>query len=611
MVKQLFGGLLLLIVHQAGAQITYSIPRGGVWQYEPAAEDWFPSLVRYHPVNDEAGRNDLLQQRKQEAERRWPLRAELPSSQPRNELDSLSVWKGFQGNVMGNSVPNDNDIAVSSTGYLISVMNTSIFRYDLNKDSALGSISLHNFSLPLGINASKYDPKVIYDPAYNRFIIAFLAGFKHDNTHIILAFSSSDHPNDPWYLYTLPGNPLQDDLWSDFPMMALSEQELFFTINHLVDDSSWQTGWRRTVIWQIRKADGFAGDTLRVMLHDTVQHNGRLIRNLCPVKGSTGFYGNEMYFLSQRNMDLANDTFFLVRITDTIGSPQLALEVRSIRAPSAYFFPTNAVQPHVTKLATNDSRVLGAFYHQGAIQFVGNTTDTVSGLSSFYHGMLQQVPDSTTITFQVFSHGQLCFGYPNLAYVGDGSSSDHRAVIIVLRSSSTVYPGYSVLLTDGPGNYSPLTPVVNGQSYHYVIAGTQRWGDYTGAQRNYVAGDRVWVNGSFATASHKINTWIADIGLQAAPSGTAGVVVQEAAVRVLPNPVAETASVWVDAVQPALARFELLGVDGRYYRLLMEEFLRPGRNQFTCSLLPLPAGVYLLRVVTANGVLAEQKIMKP
>ncbi|MCS6916083.1 MAG: T9SS type A sorting domain-containing protein [Chitinophagales bacterium] len=597
------------VMSSAASQHMMVVPRAGTWNYDPNAEDYFPTLVRHGQISDEAGRSGQMEQLKTEAERRWPLRQSKTASL-RNTLDSLHVWKGFQGNVMGNSVPNDNDIAVSTTGYLISVMNTSIFRYDLNKDSALGTISLNFFANPLGITAGKYDPKVIYDPAANRFIIAFLAGFKHDNTHIILGFSSSDHPNDPWYLYSLPGNPLNDDLWSDFPMFALSEHELFFTINHLVDDSSWQTGWRRTVIWQIRKSDGFAGDSLHVMLHDTIQYNGRLIRNLCPVKGSTGFYGREMYFLSQRNMDAANDTFFLVRITDTIGSPQQQLEVRAVQSPGAYFFPVNAVQPHVTKLATNDSRVLGAMMHEGTIQFVGNTTDTLTGRSAFYHGVLRGVPDSLKLDFRIIGHDDLCFGYPNLAYIGDGTPEDHRAVIITLRSSSTVYPAFSVLLTDGNGAYSELTPVVNGQSYHYVIAGTQRWGDYTGAQRNYVTGNRVWVNGSFATSSHKINTWIADIGLQPPPSGVASLSGTNTGIKILPNPTDQWVSVWVDTDKPQFASFELLGTDGRFYRLLLQDYLRPGRNQFTCSMHPLPKGMYVLRVTTAQGVLAKEKIVK-
>ncbi|MCS6990693.1 MAG: T9SS type A sorting domain-containing protein [Chitinophagales bacterium] len=591
------------------AQQSFRVPLGATWTDQLGGEDWFPSLVRYQQINDEAGSSDALTMLKAEAERRWPLRDKF-LAEPRNTLDSLYVWKGFQGNVMGNSVPNDNDIAVSTTGYLISVMNTSIFRYDLNKDSALGSISLHYFASPLGINAAKYDPKVIYDPIANRFIIAFLAGFQSDNTHIILAFSSSDHPNDPWYLYRLPGNPLNDGLWSDFPMFALTEHELFFTINHLMDDSSWQTGWRRTVIWQIRKADGYAGDTLLAVLHDTIQYQGRLIRNLCPVKGSTGFYGREMYFLSQRNMDVVNDTFFLVRITDTIGSPQMQLQVWAIKSPSSYFFPVNAVQPHVTKLATNDSRVLGAVYHAGTIQFVGNTTDTATGRSAFYHGVLRGVPDSMELDFRIIGHSDLSFGYPNLAYVGDGSPDDQRCVIIVLRSSSTVFPGFSVMLTDGQGQYSALTSVINGQSYHYVIAGTQRWGDYTGAQRNYVTGDRVWVNGSFATISHKINTWIADIGLEPPASGVPASAAAQTQIKILPNPAHELLNVWVELDRPQRAAFELVSADGRFYRLLLDEYLRPGRNEFSCSVRPLPAGTYILRIRTQHQVLAEKLIVK-
>ncbi|MBL0052360.1 MAG: hypothetical protein IPP29_13025 [Bacteroidetes bacterium] len=45
-------------------------------------------------------------------------------------------------------------------------------------------------------------------------------------------------------------------MWTDFPMMALTNDELFITVNLLYPDSSWQTGFNETIIWQVNKHDG-------------------------------------------------------------------------------------------------------------------------------------------------------------------------------------------------------------------------------------------------------------------------------------------------------------------------------------------------------------------
>jgi hypothetical protein len=519
------------------------------------------------------------------------------------------LWKGLQGNANTGSVPNDNDIAVSSTGFLVSVMNTSIFKYDLNADTSMGQISLAAFASALGNTNSKYDPKAIYDPDLNKFIVVFLAGFTHTTTSIIVAFSENDNPNGNWNLYELPGNPLDDSLWTDFPMVALTNHELFITVNHLVDNESWQTGWRRTVIWQVNKFDGFNGDSLHTQLHFDINLDGKKIRNLCPAKGGSHLYGSDIYFLSDRNLAASNDTFFLVHITDTINAPSQQLTAMALISPLTYFVPINGLQFSGGDLATNDARVLGAFYENNKIQFVGNTTDTFTATSAFYHGVISDVANAPSIDLHIISHPEYSYGYPDLSYAGK-NSGDNTAIINHLRSGINLNGGNAALVTDGAGNYSEVKNVKSGDSYSSQLLGTERWGDYTGSQIDYNEPGKVWVNGSYFTSTHKTTTWISHLSLTPPPASVHNINTDAHALNVYPNPSADEVMIEFVTEKYSDCDFNLFDANGKLIKVLMKERVKPGTNQFRFSMAPLSSGEYLLSIISDGKVIASQKVIK-
>lgn len=605
-------GVFLVVSKSSVAQQQYfPIPLSATQIVSEINNDWNPSLISLdREAGDEFMDAKILEERKEQLQKRIDQNYSGSSGESsiRDELDTPFVWRNFQGNLYNYSVPNDNDIAVSNSGYVVSVMNSTIFMYDLNMDTAIKYISLDAFATSLGNVNDKYDPKAIYDPVENKFVVVFLAGFTDVTSSIIVAFSQNDFPGGAWNFYEIPGNPLNDSLWSDYPAIALTQDELFVTVNHLHNDEPWQTGWVRSVIWQIDKSNGYAGAELSTELHHEVTFDGRRIRNLCPVKGGSTLYGPDIYFLSERNLDISNDTFFLVHLTDTIAAPSQALNAMVLKSDVPYFIPINAKQSSGGDLATNDSRVLGAFYENDRIQFVGNTTDTVSGTAAIYHGVITDPAGSPMFTLHVLSDDTIHYGYPNLAYNGTGTQ-DNTAIIVVMRSAVNLFPGYSVISTDGMGSYSALKNGKSGQSYVSVIPGTERWGDYSGAQRRYDDPGKVWVNGSYGTTAHKISTWISEIALDPPPTGINQPLASSQHVLVFPNPAAEKISVAFKLDHSSNGLFELLDVNGRKVKTLLQERVLAGKNEFAFSTSPLPAGIYFL-VVSINGeVICRQEVV--
>jgi hypothetical protein len=70
-------------------------------------------------------------------------------------------------------------------------------------------VSLDTFGALIQHPHGKYDPRVIYDPKRDRFIIVFLNGFTDQTSFIYVAFSESNDPLGNWHLYTLPAIPFR------------------------------------------------------------------------------------------------------------------------------------------------------------------------------------------------------------------------------------------------------------------------------------------------------------------------------------------------------------------------------------------------------------------
>ena len=233
-----------------------------------------------------------------------------------NKTDTPLVSYAFEGNPYSGSVPNDNTMAISNDGIVVAAINTNIIFYDTKTDSLLKTISLSNFSDTLStVSKHQYDPKAIYDYQNDRFILVYLAGTKSYESDIIVAFSQTSDPLGEWNFYHLPGNPLNDTSWTDYPAISLSNDDLIITGNLLKDGGSWQTSFKQSVVWQIDRKTGFQGDSLKTKLYHDIAYNNKNIRNIHPVRGGNAFYGPEIYLLSNQNFALESDTFYFVKIS--------------------------------------------------------------------------------------------------------------------------------------------------------------------------------------------------------------------------------------------------------------------------------------------------------
>lgn len=427
--------------------------------------------------------------------------------------------------------PLDNTMAISNDGMLMVSVNSIVYAYDLNADTAIFkpsssnyTISFQNFASSLNFDSDDYpfDPKLLYDPNNDRFVMTFLAGRTPSDSRIVVGFSSTNNPGDTWYMYEISGNPRSLNEWTDYPAIAITENDLFYTVNLIDADSSWQAGFRGSIIWQVPLEDAFSGvSSLPVTLWDDVKYDGKYTRNLCPVEGGAEPLGPNMYFLSNRNFDVQNDSIFLIEVTDRYASGNAEMNVKLGITNAPYGMPPNGRQEDTdpnesgSGLQTNDSRMLGAILHNGNIQYVGNTMNFNTGFAAVYHGKISNVTSkSPTFEGTVIGDSIRDYGYPNIAFTGT-DTEENETIIAFNHTSPTDFAGVSCVYYSDCDGYSDVMTLKEGDNYvdqlNYSVAGYERWGDYFGIQRLYNEPGKVWTSGFYGLSNNQSSIWMSEI----------------------------------------------------------------------------------------------------
>lgn len=412
-------------------------------------------------------------------------------------------------------IPNDNTLALSNDGLVLTSSNTFIWGWDTKNDTMLfleGKINLRNVVDFIPGTPHCFDPKLHYDPVNDRFILIFLINNQPTSSKIAVAFSQTNNPNDGWNVYLLPGNPLNNNRWTDFPAFSISEHSLYLTVNLIIPDVSWQVGFDGSIIWQMDLNQGYAGeDSVSSIFHHDIKFGNRFIRNLHPVCGAEGVI-DTAYFLSNRNFDVENDSIFVLRLPSRIEeTPNLDIRVR--QSNLRYGVPPNGAQTGVpigntTKgLQTNDARVLGAIrMPDGKIQFVSTTREFNDGKAAIYHGVIQDPGSSAIIKARVITDSVRDYGYPNIAFSGN-ENCDQEVIIGFNHTSRSDYAGVSAIYCNNDTAYSDVITLKVGDNYVNRLGGTERWGDYFGIQRHYPS-QQVWTAGFYGTQSKQNSTWV-------------------------------------------------------------------------------------------------------
>jgi hypothetical protein len=510
---------------------------------------------------------------------------------------SPQLIKGFIGNT-GNSVPLDNDIAVGNNGFVISVVNSNIRCYD-DTGTLLLSESLSKLDSLLHTYTYISDPRVIYDPSNDRFILVCFTGSLSTTSKIIVAFSSSNDPSLDWNVYFLNGNSFNDSTWSDYPIIAINKSDLFITFNQVKDNVNWQIGFKQSVIWQIDKSKGYNADTLKYDLWSNLNLNGRNYRNICPAKYQDSNMPNDMYFVSLRNVDFSNDSIFLFHISNSQQSGLAQLTTQVLKSNKPYGFPPNPKQKNGQYLMTNDARILAAINYDNKIYFGSNSINPLYFNAGVYLGTIKNLTSTPSVTAQVFSTNKIEYAYPSMAITG--INSGYGVVYNINHCVSDSFAGVSNLYQDMNGNYSTINRIKDGNSsINVLMDSTERWGDYSGVHRKFNDPCITYSAGTYIYGS-SLRTWIQIAKSCNISAGVGAEKMDIIAAKIFPNPTQNRCIIDFELKEKQWLSFYLNSIDGKQSQILLQHNCKAGNNKFSISTDEISNGIYLLQAFNSKG----------
>jgi hypothetical protein len=312
-----------------------------------------------------------------------------------------------------------------------------------------------------------------------------------------------------------------------------------------------------------------------------------------------------MHFLTLRNVDATNDSIFVTTIDDSYISGNADLSIQVLKSPVAYGFPPNARQKksglNNNYLMTNDARVLAAIYENDYIHFGSNTVNPQFMNAGIYLGTIKNISTPTpVVSADILSSATMEYGYPSMTVVGN--INDHKILYTFSHCITDSFPGTSVLLKVGNGDYSDVISVKNGTSVINILADSvDRWGDYTNVQRKYNNPTRAYLSGSWGKSGGN-NCWVSIIDNIEWTTGTQEIA-DQAASQLFPNPVSQqrfTTRFTNETAQHL--KFEILDMQGRRIALMLDTYIKQGLNEFSFTTEQLAAGNYIFKISTREGL---------
>lgn len=504
--------------------------------------------------------------------------------------------------------PMDHDIAISNGGLIMSTSNTKVYVYDttgLQRD-------LSSFSTFYSGSPNTTDPRVVYNPDYDRFIFIFLSGFTHTDNKVVVCFSQTNDPEGAWNVYTLNGNAnvaYFGNVWMDYPNMGMSNTDLFISCNPFTDAGV----SKGAHIYQVKMADGF-GAAASLTVKGWSTNTGF---TLCPAQGWTGGYGDNLFFISTRSLAAATTSFRMYEVTGNVDDAGAALIKYDINGDLSYDNAPDVSQMGTTTDLDNGSmRVRSAYYENGQIFFC--FSGSTSGVAEIYLGKITglSTPSFASIHGQYIRIDTVEIGVPSVAYGGYQNAAGDNATLLMFNSGgSTRFPGNGVVMIEPDGTMG--VPLILKNGFTYCKQGStnpERWGDYTDAVQRYNHKQEVWVSGYYGydPTNHRHGTWISRLQITSPQSvGVEPAAPAEPAIVLYPNPVDESSQLMIHFEVPTTQAYRgrIYDAQGKMVHLVSENRLSQGTAYLTFNTGPLAAGTYTLVITGDNGEIYRDKFV--
>jgi hypothetical protein len=404
--------------------------------------------------------------------------------------------------------PPDPIMAVGPSHVLVMV-NSSLAVYNKTGGAPLIQKTLSSWFSSVNPGTTMiFDPKCVYDPWNQRFIVLALA--RNDTTqksYYLLSVSKTNSAAGSWWSWKLDATKNGSTAttnWADYPQIGYDSSTsgaIYITSNQFAFGGGFQYSKLRI----LKKSQLYSGASLGWYdFWNYKNANGTAVFTWQPVQTTSGTTGE--WLVNTVSASSGNQITLYKVSNPTATTPTLTrtgtFNVRS------YTAPPDAKQKGGSELIdTGDCRLYNAVYKYGYIYT--STVEAYKWGDSTTESALRYLKLNTSgvsVTFdKTYGGNNSYYFYP--AIDADTSSNIY---LVFSRSSSTEYAGvrFSGRKTTDTAMQASA-PLKAGEAYYVRKdgSGRNRWGDYSGIARDWSTG-HIWVYGEYAKPSNQWGTWI-------------------------------------------------------------------------------------------------------
>jgi len=421
--------------------------------------------------------------------------------------DSLIISQSFEGIPQTNYNPPDDYIAVGPN-HLVMVVN-NLFRIYDKSGNIQKTINAAEWYSNLVSGAAPVDPKVLYDPFDNRWVMVWIyIDHVQFRSFYIISVSDDDDPNGVWFNWALPsdvnGNTPSNN-WADYEGVGFDDEAIYLTSNQF----SFSGVYNYVKIRIISKSDIYINSNPGIV-------NWKDIWNIT-VPGNS----NSASYLRPARMYNTADDFYFFYLPNAGGNFCAVYKIENaltnpVLTATAYPITAFAISPNARQLGgsllidggfsalRNEPVFKDGILH--AVHCIRNPNNT--SLSSLHYLAIDPV-NNTVLKDLAMGDDEHFFFYPALAV-----DKYNNVIISYSRSSVNEYAGgFFTLIPEQSGVPTSSIKLKEGNAYFNRDNGTgkSRWGDYSGAWIDPVDSASFWICTEYVEALNTWGTWIGEV----------------------------------------------------------------------------------------------------
>lgn len=395
--------------------------------------------------------------------------------------------------------PPDPSVA-AGPNHVVEVVNSSIAVFDKNSGAKLLQTTAGFWfasTSPPPASGFIFDPKVVFDPVAQRFIILYLCTDDVSQASFLVSVSQTANAMGSWYNYNFDATVNGDEpanTWPDYPGLGLDYDEAVYLTSNMW---TFPGDYLYAKVRVLPKAQLYSGAAVAFTdFWDLRYNNFSVAFTVKPAVTLSDADGE--FLLSNIWYGSSYTTYW--KITDPLGTP--SLELRPQVNVANYPSPPNARQLGGNNVGLLGSMTQDVFYRNGKVytafdQAFDWGSGTVAAIRLFG---IDTVTSTASIDF-VFGADKKDYYFPNI-YV---DPSD-RIFLGYNRSAADEYIGVWCAEEVAPGAGSRVIKAGEGPRGG---GSPVRWGDYSGIAGDPDDANNVWICHEFNTSSTSVwRTWI-------------------------------------------------------------------------------------------------------